>query len=225
MNADAIPSGPASASPAAGAATPGTGSRRAILAALLAPLALLLVWAVVRGTWADTVEKNPTRSADGVVTQLYQGPDGRKVVRTALVIDQPIEAVWAAATDYEHFVDTFPYLVALEVNRESESKVTMKGRVSSSVFGEYEYLSTVLHDVNPERRIASWDQPGADLTVNRGRWILTPAGAGSTLCVLFLEIEIKQVPNFLTRDVLLSRTKPVLMALDRQIRAAAKTPK
>src|SRR5262249_13942520 len=76
---------------------------------LLAVLAVLVLVLVVRGTWADTVPKNPTSAAEGTISQLYQSPDGRKQVRCARVLDFPAPIVWQVVTDYNHFGDIFPY--------------------------------------------------------------------------------------------------------------------
>src|SRR5437764_435269 len=48
---------------------------------------------------------------------------------------------------------------------------------------------------------------------DRGSWTVTPAGPGRTLLVYALEAEITPFPNFVVRNVQLSREKEVIGAV------------
>src|SRR5262249_35638485 len=89
---------------------------------ILTLLVVLLGWAAVRGTWADTVEKNPSSSREGPLAQLYQAPDGHKMVRCALVVDRPLADIWAVVTDYDHFHEIFPYLQSCHGAAEADGR-------------------------------------------------------------------------------------------------------
>src|SRR5262245_39708871 len=79
-------------------------------AILVGVLLLLLVVAIIRGSWADKVPKDPTGPEEGVICRLYQPPEGPWQVRCAMVLDASPERVWKVVTDYDHFEDIFPTL-------------------------------------------------------------------------------------------------------------------
>src|SRR5262249_38155877 len=87
------------------------GKKRWLIPALLLVLfSIGRAWVGVPGTWAETEARNPASAAEGPVAQLVQEPDGRKVVRSAMIVPYPIDRVWAVVTDYDHFDQVFPYL-------------------------------------------------------------------------------------------------------------------
>ena len=60
-----------------------------VLLGVAALLALLIGIFWIRGSWGSTTEKNPTSSVEGAIVRLFVTPEGRKVVRCAVVIDRP----------------------------------------------------------------------------------------------------------------------------------------
>jgi len=169
---------------------------------LLALVALLVVWAVVRGTWADDRPRDPTSSADGVICRLYRTPEGRTVVRCAAVLDFPAEQVWATVTDYDHFAEIFPTLESSQAAPEGENRYRLSG-VAITALGswpfeigvrhEQAFVIGVPHEQVVGKRTASWEGAKGDVTLIRGGWAVTPAGAGQTLLVYTSEVEIKGI--------------------------------
>src|SRR5262245_17386922 len=101
------PAQPAPAAPAAPARRR-LKKRWLIPGVILGALLVLLVWAFIRGTWADTTPRDPASPADGIITQLIKTPEGHKPVRCAVLLDHPLDEVWKAVTDYEHYGEIFP---------------------------------------------------------------------------------------------------------------------
>lgn len=176
-------------------------------------LALVVFGAVwVRGTAASTIESNPASPADGVVTQLFLAPDGRKVVRCAALLDHPLSRVWSAVTDYARFEAIFPTLEAVKTSTEADGRHRLACEVTS-ILGTWPVDVRIRHQEEPAKHVASWDEPTGDVFVNRGNWTLLPASGDRTLLVYTLDVEVRRFPAFLVRAVLLSRQKTVVEAL------------
>ena len=210
------------AAPAPGGPVPWSKRLLSALAVSL-PLLVFLGWAYARGTYADAEERNPADSAAGPVRQLYQTPDGHKHVRCSIVIDAPAKEAWGVITDYEHFREIFARLTEASFARRPAGRRELTGALRSRLWGTYEFTTVVRHEESADRFVASWDQPGGDLQVNRGRWEVRALGADRCLLVLMLEASVAKAPDFVLRDVLLGRVKPVLAALrDRTMAKQAK---
>lgn len=181
-------------------------------------LALLIVGAAIRGTWADAAPKNPSSSADGIVTQLYS-TDGRKQVRCAMVVDRPAEEIWKAVTNYDHFTEIFPLLSSSKAEHEPEGRCHLIGTVTS-ILGNYTFDVHVAHTESPEKSVASWDEPSGAVTVNRGNWTVVSTGPNKSLVAYSLEAEVSPYPTFMVRNVLLSGQRKVLTALDAWLKKA-----
>ena len=205
-------------------ATPAPPRRRkrwwAVPAILLAVVLAAGAWAYARGTWADTQPHDPAGVEDGPVSQVYQAPDGGKQVRSAVLLPFPRERVWQVVTDYAHYGDFLPYLADLEVTP-AEGGCHMKGRAKSALPGWWPFEIDVRQEQTAERWSAGWDQPGGPVLVNKGGWVVTPAGEGQTLLVLHLETEARGTPTFLIRNVYLHRLKDVLRSVRRRVEAQA----
>jgi hypothetical protein len=192
--------------------------KRTIVLGVAALLAAVLVWLVVRGTWADTAPRNPQSSAEGAVAQLYQEPDGRKLVRAALVIDRPADEVWKVVTDYDHFAETFPYERSLQGEREPGDRYHLSGVLHSQLYGDWAFDVRVRHEETAEGRVASWEGPTPDLPVHRGSWTVTPLGPDRTLLALAVEMQLRGYPQFWTHNILLNRVKPMVRAVDQRLK-------
>ena len=182
----------------------------------------LSTFIVVRGSWADTTARIPTSSGEGIISQLYLGPDGRKEVRCSAILDYPPEEVWSVITDYQHFSEIFSAklwsMKLTKIEQEQPGRFHMVGEVNSK-FGDWPVDVHINHLESSEKYVASWDEPGGDIKVNRGSWTLSPAGAGKTLVVYSLQSEVARCPNFFINYVLLAELKPVVKAV--QIRLAS----
>lgn len=176
---------------------------------LLVLIVALLLFAYVRGTWADSKTKDPKTSADGVITQLYQEPNGRKNIRAALVIDAPPAAVWAVVSDYANHDKIFRYVSKSEAARDPDGRYHLTGVAHSSLWGDWPYDTHVSHieSAGTGEFIASWDEPSGPISVNRGSWAVKPAGgaADKTLLVYTLDVEVGGYPPFFVRNLVLDR--------------------
>jgi hypothetical protein len=186
-------------------------------------LTLLIAWLVIRGTWADTTPRNPSSSAEGAVTQLFQGPQGPQI-RSALVIDYPIGEVWAVVTDYDRFAEIFPHVCHTTISRDGDGRYHLSGSAAESWFGEWPFDVHIAHHETPQKCTAEWDDPYQDLRVNRGSWTLTPLGADRTLAVYTLEAEVGSFPNFIVRNALLLRVDGVPAAVAREVAKRHRKP-
>ncbi len=192
---------------------------------LLAVVILALLGAWVRGTWADTEPINPTSSAQGIITQLYQAPDGDKQVRCAVLLDHPMRAVWTVITDYDRFAEIFPTLTSAsgKPDPEDPDQYHLTGELGSPV-GTWTFSTVITHEESAEKCVARWDSPSGSITRNRGSWTLTPAGEGKTLLVYALEVEVRHWPTFLVRNALLSRQRTVVEAVVNRLQQQAAKP-
>ena len=172
-------------------------------AALLVGLILTLV---VRGTLVAGQVVTPASSKDPASKQLLAGPEGNKRVRYARVLDHSPDAVWGAITAYADYPEIFGR-VSQATSSRVDSKTRVEMTVTSGVYGDWPFEIFLSEEVTPEKRVLSWDQPSESLTVNRGSWTLTPVGPSSTLVVYEVEIEVRQVPLFFVRNVLLTRVR------------------
>lgn len=183
--------------------------------ALVGLLGLFVLWAYVRGTWGDTETRDPQSSDEGVVVQLLRTPEGRMPVRCAAVVDQPIDKVWAAMTDYDHYGEIFPTLgsAPVTVTRGEGGAVKLRG-VASSWLGDWPFDIGVHQWETNRMRVVWWhEKDSGEVLLNRGSFAARPLGEGKTLLLYSLEVELSGYPNFLVRNVLLSRQPGVLRAL------------
>ena len=173
---------------------------------LVGVVAGALVIAYLRGTWADATARNPTTSADGIVTQLLQTPQGGKQVRAAVVLDHPPEQVWAVVTDYPNHDKIHRYVSKIESSREADG-YHLRGVAHSSLWGDWPYEVTVHHEESPGAGhfIARWDEPSGPIALNRGEWDVQRLPGGSTLLVFTLEIEVPPYPTWAIRNLILDR--------------------
>jgi uncharacterized protein YndB with AHSA1/START domain len=181
---------------------------------LLGLVLLILVWAYVRGTWADSAVRNPQTAADGTMSQLYRTPKGDVQVRCTIVVDAPPAAVWEVVRDYANHPRFLPYVSAMEVQPEADDRVHLKGTAHSRLWGDWSFAVHVSHKkVSDTEYVASWDEPSDAMPVNRGSWTLTALGPRQTLVVYALEVEASGYPSFFVRNLLLDRLHQVVSGL------------
>jgi uncharacterized protein YndB with AHSA1/START domain len=194
--------------------------KRVVVPGLLLLLMLILFgWVWVRGSWADTDEQNPATSAEGTVTQLHQTPDGHKQVRCARVFDHPIEDVWRVVTDYDHFPEIFPHVVSTKAEKEGPDLYHITGTVTTPA-GAWDFETRVHHKESSDDKVASWDEPGGQLTVERGRWALKRLDSGHTLLVYIQEIEVQNYPAFVVRALLRYQLPSIVEAVEKRLKSS-----
>jgi len=176
--------------------------------ALLLPLAILaghVAWGVVRGTWSESVARNPASAREGVITQLYKNDEGNKQIRCARVIDRPIADVWGVITDYDRYYDIFPTLLPMETIRNDDGTYKPFGLIKQCLAGCWTCELHGHETIGPDARVVSWNQPCCAVTINRGNWRLEALDCDRTLLVYTLEAEFGSTPSFVVRSMLMAR--------------------
>lgn len=195
-----------------GSPRPGLRKRILIPAVVVALLVLFLIGAIVRGTWADTEARNPTDPSEGIIRQVFLTPEGHKIVRCAMVLDHPLDQVWAVVTDYEHFPEIFSTLRSARAESAGDGTVRLSGE-ARAFFTVWPFDIVIRHQITPDRRSASWTGEGDRVRMVHGSWTLTPAGPNRTLLVYASEVEVPGYPGWFVRNVLLTRQPKVLQAV------------
>jgi ribosome-associated toxin RatA of RatAB toxin-antitoxin module len=210
--------------PALSTPTPTPGRRRVKKRTLIPVIMLglvlaLFLWAYVRGTWADTVTRNPDTSAMGAVTQLYRTPQCDVQIRSAILIDAPAASVWAVVRDYGNHPRFLPYVSAMAVQPQEGDRMYLTGVVHSRLWGDWPFAVHVDHKTVADKEYsASWDEPSETMAVNRGGWTLTATGPNQTLVVYTLQVEAAGYPNFFVRNLVLDRVSSVVSGLRDEVK-------
>jgi hypothetical protein len=194
--------------------------RRRSLVALAVPALLLLAGlaAFVRGTWADTAPRDPADVADGPVCQVYRPPGGETEVRCAIRLPIPLDEVWAAVTDYDHYGDICPYVRAARVEHDPAGTTRVQAFARTGVGRGVQFEAELRHEQGLYEYVSSWDQAGGAVQVNRGRWVLRETGPRETLLAVSLEVQVRGVPTFVLRNLSLYRLRRVALAVERRLR-------
>jgi uncharacterized membrane protein len=181
---------------------------------ILGVLALFLLGMYIRGSWADTTPRDPATSADGIICQLLQTPEGHRPVRCAVVLDHPIDSVWKVVTDYERYHEIFPTLSSKPVTavRDGDTRARVSG-MASSLLGDWPFEINVKHEEFAQKRVAAWEGSSDQVKLNRGSWTLLPKDGGRTLLVYSLEVQLAGYPTWVVNNVLLSRQPGVVQAV------------
>jgi hypothetical protein len=182
---------------------------------------LLLVLAVygylfVRGTWADSVPRDPATVEQRPVTQLFRDEQGRITVRSAIRLKHPRAKVWALVTDYDHYGEMLPYVKDITAKK-GDGGTVVSGKAASALSGWWDFTMTV-REAKGEAWSANWDaSPTEEIPVNRGGWTLHEPADGETLLELRLETEARGYPRFFLRNFFLYRLGRVLEAVKRHL--------
>ena len=181
-------------------------------AALFLSAGIFLLVFILRGTLATTETPRPTTS--GPLAHLWLTPEGRKVVRAAIVIDRPLDRVWGVVTGYADFPKVFPTITKAEAGVEPDGRHRLRADVSAGLLGTWAVDILIRHEEKGDVRVASWDQPTGDVLRNRGSWTLTKLDDQRTLVEYLLDVEVSGYPDWFVRAVLRGRQKGILRALD-----------
>jgi uncharacterized protein YndB with AHSA1/START domain len=182
---------------------------------LLVVLVLFIGWLLWRGTSADTVEHNPASATDGAITQLLD-KDGRTVVRTAIVVPAPAEAVWKVVTDYDSHPKFIRYVGAMASQKMGDGRVHLRGVLHSRMWGDFPFETDVTCTEKPAEGeyTATWheeNQPG--FRVDRGGWTVKRLPDGQSLLIFTIQMEIERYPNFLVRNILMDRAGTIVESM------------
>ena len=180
------------------------------LTRLGSPLLLLLVLVlvvVVRGTWASADPKNPISPEDGVTCQLFEGADGRKVVRAAVVLNQPLENVWPRLANVEQYPEMFTTIHNFQIDPAQPNRV----KIDVQTFWGMKHLEGKMkREDSGGKHVLTFEdlQGGAD--VHLLRLTLTGHGEKQSLLVYEVDADVPGYPTFLVRNVFRSRNAAVL---------------
>jgi uncharacterized membrane protein len=185
---------------------------------LLTVLTVVTLAAFVRGTRAETEPRIPAALDDEPICYLYRNPAGEKEVRCAIRVPAPMDEIWQAITDYEHFGDICSCIRADQIVHEPDGNCRLEARAKSIPPGRMPFAVQMRNEQMLDQYISSWDQSEGDILVNRGRWVLTPMGPDETLLEVSLELQIRRVPTFILRNLSLGRLREVALAVKRRMR-------
>lgn len=191
---------------------------------LYIPLAFLLLFAAcavgvyVRGTWADKDVKNPAKPEDGTHTQLLEQKNGNVVVRCAVVVDAPPQEAWAVVIDYPAHKNFLDYVKDVKGTKQEDGRFLVEGIAHSRIWGDWPFENLVTHHETPDDAefATSWSEEDKDVfKVSRGGWTVTPLGKDrkQSLLVFTLQIELKDHPNFIVRNIIMDRLHSVVRAM------------
>jgi hypothetical protein len=193
--------------------------RRLLLpGALAASLLAVGLAALARGTWAEATPRDPERASDGPVRAVCRAPGGGKEVRCTVRLPYSMDRVWGVVTDYDHYGDICECIEAKTIRHEPDGRCLVDARARSLLAGRVPFAVELRHAQGLDEYVASWDQAGGRVEVNRGRWVLRPAGPSETLVSLSLEVQVRGVPTFVLRNLSLHRLREVVLAVERRLR-------
>ena len=131
-----------------------------------------------------------------VVTELTDGPGGRRDARARALIAAPPEKVFAAVTDYEHYKDFMPFTTVSDVRRREGDTVWFYTELSFP-------LKTVRYEIKlrldrPRWRV-DWALVEGDMKSNEGSWQLEPvAGGAETYAIYTVYVAVGfAIPGFI----------------------------
>src|SRR5207248_762559 len=153
------------------------------LTRLGSPLLLLLILAaivLVRGTWADSEPLTPAAPEEGITSQLYESPDGRKVVRAAVVLNHTLESVWSRLTAFDRYPAMFPTVKAFRVDTGPPERAILDVQ---TFWGVKHLEGHMTRDDHPDRHILTFEDLEGDAQVRVARFTLTRRPGGQTLVV------------------------------------------
>lgn len=104
----------------------------------------------------------------------------------SIVINAPLEKVFALITDYERYKDFLPEVRAVRVLDRSGGTVTVQ--YEADVVKRIKY--TLRHTATPPSKVAWSFVEGEVMKDNQGSWLLEPAGEGKTKATYTVEIAL-----------------------------------
>lgn len=192
-----------------------------VIAVTAALCLAFLIFLIVRGSWADSNARIPTTAEQGAISQLYLNPNGQKQIRCAAVLNYPASKVWAVVTDYAHFGeifgDKFWTMKFNNIEQQPNNVFHVTGGVSTKL-GGWPLDLHITHTESAEKYVASWDESGGNIKINRGSWTITPISADKSLIVYSLESQISPFPQFITNNIFFSQLKAAMRSVDQRLK-------
>src|SRR5262245_22973753 len=183
------------------------------LTRLGSPLLLLLILAVVvlvRGTWADSTPRDPAVPEDGITCQLFQLPDGRKVVRASVVLNHKPDLVWSRLTAFDRFPAMFPTVKTFRV----DDGPTTRAILAVQTFWALKHLEgRMSREESPARRVLTFEDLDGDAQVYLARFTLTSRENGQSLLVYEVDADVPGYPTPIVRNVFRSRNPMILRTI------------
>jgi ribosome-associated toxin RatA of RatAB toxin-antitoxin module len=109
-----------------------------------------------------------------IVTDLTDGPGGRRDARARALVAAPPEKIWAAITDYENYKNFMPLTTKSEVRKREGNQVWFYTELSFGFLKTLRYQIKLTLD-KPKWTIV-WSLVDGDLKSNDGGWQLEPYG-------------------------------------------------
>ena len=169
----------------------------------------------VRGTWADAAPREPASARDGPIARVVQTAEGKEVC-AAIRLPFPTDEVWQAITDYEHYGDICSFIHGAELTRGPDG-CRVVGQARTPLPSDVPFTIELKHEQELFEYRSSWDECSGDVLVNRGGWVVRPAGEDETLLMLRLEVQVRGLPTFLLRNLSRHRLCDVLRAVHRRL--------
>ncbi len=179
-----------------------------------------LVWAIIHGNWSPALPE-PTRSSEGVRCGYESLPDGGKAVKCAFVVDKPMRSVKGMITDYNRFDKLFPYLRSAKGIPQGGDQIRFVGTAHYTSYDSFDFEVLITHHEGLSDFTASWDSPSKYLAKNKGNWNLHYLDSQHTLVTYTLELQVKGIPSFIIRNLLIDQVPQVAEAAKKNIEKEA----
>lgn len=151
---------------------------------------------------------------EAVVIKNKIDDSGKSVISNSaamIVVDKPVEDVWATVIDFEKLPEFIPRLISSEKYEEKDGKIGIKQSVKV-LWKKINYH--VLQSEDAEHHIMTFELDKSqknDISETNGRWELREYGEGKCLAFYFLALDSGMpVPRFI-QNMLLNQDLPATM--------------
>jgi ribosome-associated toxin RatA of RatAB toxin-antitoxin module len=124
-----------------------------------------------------TESERPRLERGEILTDATDGPGGRRDARARALLAAPVERVWDAVTDYDHYRDFMPFTTVSQVRRREGNTVWFYTELDLTVRTIKYEIKLVL---DKPRWTVDWTLVEGNLKSNEGSWRLEAAGEGET---------------------------------------------
>jgi len=150
-----------------------------------------------------------------IVTELTDGPGGRKDARAKVLIAATPEKVWAAITDFENYKEFMPLTTVSRVKKREGNDVWF-----------YSELNLTLKTINYEIKLTldkpawkiDWTLVEGNIKANDGGWLLEPYGDGETYAEYKAFVAVGfSVPSFIGNKITQGSLPQILGAVRKRV--------
>jgi ribosome-associated toxin RatA of RatAB toxin-antitoxin module len=150
-----------------------------------------------------------------IVTELTEGPGGRRDARARALLGAPPERVFEAITDYEHYREFMPLTTVSEVRRREGDTVWFYTELSFP-------LKTIRYEIklklDKARLRTEWTLVDGNIRSNEGSWQLEPYGQGDTYAVYTVFVSTGfAIPGFIEAKISQGSLPQILGAVRRRL--------